>query len=121
MSSKEIITKHYIGCEKSVTYNTKSKRVCPSDWMFTVGTLLLILVPTFLAITVVVAMNEHFPVWLMILLTLCILLTLYLCLSSLYNCSTTDPGIIPSLGTIPGIPDKQRVKADSKKEYYCSY
>lgn len=91
--------KHYIGCEKSLTYNSKSKRVCPSDWMFTVGTLLLILVPTFLAITVVIAMNEHFPLWLMVLLSFCILLTLYLCLSSLYNCSTTDPGIIPSLGT----------------------
>ena len=113
--------KHYVGTEKSVTYNTKTKKVCPSDWMFTMGTLLLIIVPTGLTISVVIAMNDHFPIWLMVLLTFCILLTLYLCLSSLYKCSTTDPGVIPSLGTMPGIPDKQRARADPKKEYFCQY
>ena len=103
-----------------MSYNTKTKKVCPSDWMFTVGTLLLIIIPTGLTISVVIAMNEHFSVWLMVLLSVLVLLTLYLCLSSLYNCSTTDPGVIPSLAT-SGIPDKQRVKADPKKEYYCQY
>ena len=117
----EINHKHYIGVDKSLTYNTRTKKVCPSDWMFTLGTLILILVPTGLAICVVIAMNSHFPIWLMILLTLCILLTLYLCLSSLYNCSTSDPGVIPSLGTSNGIKDQSRLKPDSKKEYYCQY
>lgn len=53
-SKSEIMTKVYIGDNKSVSYNPKSKKICPSDWIFTIFTLALIIIPTTLVLVVVI-------------------------------------------------------------------
>ena len=84
-------------------YNYTSERITPSDMCFVYFTLSIILIPTILCITVVIWLTEAFPLWLKLLLTVLDLLTLYFCLYFLYRCSSTDPGIIPSIndGTLP--------------------
>jgi len=49
--------KYLIGKEGAFSYNSESKRVCPSDWVFTIFTVALIVIPTALVLVVVVPMN----------------------------------------------------------------
>jgi hypothetical protein len=114
--------KHSIGFDGSVTYNSKTKKICPSDWMFTLFTLCLIVIPTALCLVVVIAMNEKFPIWLKIIFSIAICISVFLCLRMLYKCATTDPGILPNVCVYNKmIPDLTKSKVDTKKEYFAQY
>lgn len=114
--------KYSIGKEGAFSYNSHSRRVCPSDWVFTIFTVALIVIPTALVLVVVVPMNEKIPIWLMILLEILICVTVFLSLRMLFKCATTDPGVIPNASVYnSGITDQNKCKIDLKKEYYAKY
>lgn len=95
-----------IGKDGELSYNSQSKKVCPSDWVFAVFTVALIVIPTALALVVVVPMNEKIPIWLVIVFEIAICISVFFSLRMLYKCSTTDPGVIPNVSVYnPGIPD----------------
>ena len=98
--------KYLIGKEGSFSYNSQSMRICPSDWIFTLFTVALIVVPTALALVVVVPMNEKIPIWLMIIFEILICISVFFSLNMLFKCATTDPGVIPNVNVYnSGIPD----------------
>jgi len=116
------MTKTKIGADGSVTYNPKTKKVCPSDWIFTIFTLALIIIPTLLVLVIVIPMNEKFSIIMMILLSIAVCISVFICLRQLYKCSTTEPGILPSVHVYnKQIPDTNKYKIDTKKEYYAKY
>ena len=49
--------KYSIGKEGAFYYNARSRNVCPSDWVFTIFTVALIVIPTALVLVVVIPMN----------------------------------------------------------------
>jgi hypothetical protein len=49
--------KYLIGKEKLISYDYKSRKVCPSDWMFTIFTTSIIVIPTFICLFWVIALN----------------------------------------------------------------
>lgn len=114
--------KYLIGKEGALSYNSQSRRVCPSDWVFTIFTTALIVIPTALVLIVVVPMNEKIPIWVKIILEILICITAFLSLKMLFTCATTDPGVVPNVSVYnPSIPDQNKFKIDTKKEYYAKY
>jgi hypothetical protein len=112
---------HYIGEEKSLTYNSETGRVWPSDWPFVLVTLFLILVPSLLCFIIVILLNAKFPAAVKVVLAIIYVISLSVCLWSLLRCSATDPGIIPSLTMHKILPDTTRSKPNSKSSYYALY
>ena len=49
------------------------------------------------------------------------LTSLYFSLKNLYMCSTTDPGIVPSIYMHSGIPESNLPKVDVRGDYYALY
>ncbi len=49
--------KHHIGLDGIISYNTRSKKLFPSDWAFTIATHVFIIVPTSLAIIFVIPIS----------------------------------------------------------------
>jgi hypothetical protein len=47
--------KYLIGKEKLISYDYKSRKICPSDWMFTIFTTSIIVIPTLICILWVIA------------------------------------------------------------------
>ena len=111
---------YLIGKKQEVKYNYISQRITPSDMCFVYFTLSIILIPTLLCIVVVIWMTDEFPIWLKVILSILDLITLYLCIYSLYKCSSTDPGIIPPVndGTLPDAAAKKPIE---KNDYYVEY
>ena len=103
--SQEVTTKHYFGDKKNMSYNSRTKRVCPADWPFILITLFLILTPSLLCLVVVIIMNDKFSIELKVFLVIIYVTSLAVCLWSLYYCSSTEPGIIPSLTVGNTLPD----------------
>ena len=87
--------KLYFGGRNEISYNTKTNRVCGADACFLSMTLVLILVPSLLAFTVIF-LHSHMYLGVKIFMTVILSATLFLCLYQLYKVSSTDPGIIPS-------------------------
>jgi hypothetical protein len=86
-----------IGKEKVISYNYKTRKICPSDWIFTIFTASIIVFPTCICQFWIIALNENIHVWLKIVNFIIVSISLTLCLYYLFKCSYTDPGIIPSV------------------------
>lgn len=112
---------HYFGEEKAVKYNSESNKLSPSDVCFTYFTLALILIPSSLCLVVVICLNDQFPWWLKIILSILYIITLYASLYNLFKCSQTDPGIIPSLSLDSKLSETNKKKPKSNIEYYACY
>ena len=91
------MSKFYLGRNKDVSYNTRTGRVSGGDAYFLVLTLSLILVPSLGCLVCAIWLNANLELWLQILLTVILSLSVFMCLRSLLKCAFTDPGIIPSL------------------------
>ena len=58
----------------------------------------------------------------MVILEILVLITAFFSLKMLFTCATTDPGVIPNVGVYnPAIPDQNKFKIDTKKDYYAQY
>ena len=44
-----------------------------------------------------------------------------MCLTMLYNVSSTEPGIIPNIYLNSGIVDESEFQINKNKEYFCEY
>ena len=75
-------------------YNYHTNRVTPSSQCVLSFTLLLIIVPTSLCLVVTICLSENFPIWLKVVLAIVLITSVSLSLWSLYQTSTTDPGVI---------------------------
>lgn len=109
-------SKLYFGREQNVSYSPASGCLSPSDNSFLAITLTLILVPSLLCLVVVIFLNYRFEIWLKVLLTIIYAISLYMCLSQLFKCSFTDPGILPALAE-----EQDAGRPDSKKHYHVKY
>ena len=66
-------------------------------------------------------MNEKLPVQIKAFLATVYLASLATCLYSLYNVSSTEPGVIPSLTMHGTLPDQRKWVAEKKRSYYALY
>ena len=66
-------------------------------------------------------LNEKFPLWVKILLTVVYATSVYVCLRSLFRCSASDPGIIPSLTMHNRLPATVKEKPRAGGQYYTLY
>lgn len=110
-----------IGKDGIVRYNAITKKVQPSDRCFKIVTLTIILGPTAAGVMVTIYHNELMFWWLKLILTILDLTSLYFSLKNLYLCSTTDPGIIPSISQHSGISELDLPKPDPQQDYYVLY
>jgi hypothetical protein len=109
-----------IGKNKNITYNFISQRLTPSDSCFVYITLSIILIPTFLCVTVAIWMADVFSIWIKVLFVSLDITTLYYCLFFLHKTGSTDPGIIPSLND-SNLLDSASQKPNEDNDYYIEY
>lgn len=102
-------------------YNSKTRQLWPSDWPFVFVTITLIVLPSLTCLVIAIIMNETLPIQIRTALAIVYVSSISLSLYSLRNCSTSDPGIIPSLSAHNILPDKPRLKAKQKTGYYVLY
>ena len=86
----------YIGRKEQVRYNPKTQRLCPSDYLFVILTLVIIVAPSAMAYYLI-ADNEEIELWAIILLLIIYTISFYMCLRYLFLASWTEPGIIPKI------------------------
>ena len=113
------LTSIYVGDQQRVKYNSKTRRVCPSDWLFVIFTTSIIVVPTIIAVYLIQT-NEILQMAIKIIVTVIVLAWMYMSLKSLYTCSMSDPGIIPSIINDRSIPDRQINKPNPYINHFVS-
>ena len=85
-------------------------------------TLFLIIAPSLLLLIIVVFLNDGFCIELKVFLAIIYVVSLSICLFSLFYVSMTEPGIIPSLAMHQVLPRGDRKhEPDNKKGYYVLY
>ena len=114
------LTSIYVGDQQRVKYNSKTRRVCPSDWHVVIFTTSIIVVPTFIAIYLIQT-HESLQMAIKIIISVIVLVWMYMSLKSLYTCSMSDPGIIPSIINDRSIPDRQINKPNPHINHFVRY
>ena len=105
-----------------MSYNSKTKSLCPSDGKFTILTMLAIIVPAGLSFYVIWFCDSE-KIDFITKIILSSIYGFFLFLSVFYFCMTafSDPGILPSIYMNSDIPCTEKKKADNLKAYYVDY
>ena len=114
---------HSIGYTRAISFNSLTERVWPSDYPFIMFTLSGILIPAGCCIWITIAqadsniVDDNTKIGLIGFYVLSVFISLY----CLFQVSTTEPGILPSVYMNSGIPPTEKHIVDSIKDYYCEY
>lgn len=106
----------YFGRRQEISYNSETGRVIGSDSCFLWLTCALIILPTLICLSIVILYNPSFDPFSKYTCTIAITASLFLSLRSLFVCSFSDPGIIPSLSKEED-PDKYDAQFKHQVQY----
>ena len=77
-----------------ITYNKRTKRICPSDWICFCVTHIIIIPPTAMILYVLV-ISDFVALWFKIVFIILNIISTYGSIRNLWKAAFTNPGIIP--------------------------
>ena len=116
--------KHKIGYTRSLTFNSKSRTLWPSDLKFWILTVLAILIPSTLCIYITIWGCKNFDdldLTARYFVTILYLISLFVVLWALLMVTFTEPGIMPSVFMNTRIQNTEIKKVNVYKDYYVEY